>query len=74
MARIKKAKSNYEYFVSKNTSGYRGEWVAISDSKIVAHGRSAQAVYKRAKKLKLSQAISLAKVPKEQLMILKISE
>ena len=48
MRSIKKL-SNYDYFLKVDTSSYKGEWVAIAQSKVVAHGKNAQTVYKQAK-------------------------
>lgn len=63
--------SNYDYFLKVDTSPYKGEWVAIAGSKVVAHGKDAQRVYKQASK-KTSKGVSLAKVPSEQVLILKL--
>lgn len=60
--------SNYDFFLKVDTSPYKGEWVAIAESKIVAHGKNAQTVYKRAKKKAATEDISLAKVPSEQIL------
>lgn len=65
-------KSNYEYFIKADTSKYKGEWVAISGAKIVSHGKDAQTVYKKAKKIKPNADISLAKVPEQEVLILKL--
>ncbi len=71
MTANKKSSSNYEYFIKTNTSGYKGEWVAIAKQKIVAHGKDAEKVYKQANKRYKNDDISLAKVPEEQTLILK---
>ncbi len=65
--------SNYDYFLKVNTTPYKGEWVAIAESKIIAHGKDAQKVYKQAKKKTPKEDISLAKVPSEQVLILRLS-
>lgn len=65
--------SNYDYFLKVDTSPYKGEWVAIAQSKIVAHGKDAQTVYKQAKKKAPRAEVSLAKVPSEQVLILKLN-
>ncbi len=64
---------NYDYFIKANTSAYKGEWIAIANKKIVAHGTDADSVYRKAKKKQKSAHISLAKVPDEQLMVLRFS-
>ena len=63
--------SNYKFYVKTDTAAYKGEWVAIAKKKIVAHGRDAQKVYKQANEKYKNDAISLAKVPEEQTLILK---
>ena len=45
-----KRPSNYEYFIKTDTSAYKGEWIAISKGKVVAHGKDAEKVYKTAVK------------------------
>ena len=67
-------KSNYEYFITTDTSQYKGEWVAISEGKIVSHGKDAQIVYKKAKEKKPKSDISLAKVPEQEFLVLKFSK
>ena len=71
MTTKKKVSSNYEYFIKTNTSGYKGEWIAIAKQKVVSHGKDAQKVYKQANKKYKNDEISLAKVPEEQTLILK---
>lgn len=65
---------NYEFFIKTDTSSYKGEWIAMSDKKIVSHGNDASEVYKQAKQKYPRKEISLAKVPEEQTLILKISQ
>lgn len=63
---------NYNFYIKADTSIYKGEWIAIARKKIVAHGRDAQKVYKQASKKYKNEDISLAKVPEEQTLILKL--
>lgn len=65
--------SNYDYFLKVDTSPYKGEWVAIAQSKVVAHGKDAQTVYKEAKRKARTKEVSLAKVPSEQVLVLKLN-
>lgn len=62
--------TNYEAFLKLDTSPYKGEWIAISKDKVVAHGKDADVVYKTAKKKTPSGRISLAKAPDEQMLVL----
>ena len=65
--------SNYDYFIKTDTTAYKGQWVAIADQKVVAHGKDAQNVYRHALKLAGGKHISLAKAPDEQMLVLKFS-
>ena len=67
-----KTSANYEFYIHKDTSTYKGEWIAIAKKKIVAHGKDAERVYKMANKKYKNEEISLAKVPEEQTLILKL--
>lgn len=71
MRNKKKISSNYDFFIKTDTSSYKGEWIAIARNKIVAHGQDAEDVYKKAVKKTGNKDISLAKVPDEQMLILK---
>lgn len=62
--------SNYDFYIKANTAPYKGEWIAIAQKKIIAHGKDAQKVYKEANKKFKNEEISLAKVPEEQTLIL----
>lgn len=64
---------NYKYFVKTDTSKFSGEWIALTDKKIIAHGKDAQEVYRQAKKNAKGKNISLAKTPEPQMLILKFS-
>ncbi|MBI3577623.1 succinyl-CoA synthetase subunit alpha [Candidatus Gottesmanbacteria bacterium] len=64
---------NYDYFIKADTSAYKGEWVAITNKRIIAHGTDAQKVYQTAKQKSKTGKVSLAKIPDEQLMVLPFS-
>ena len=70
MKRIKLGSTNYDFFLKVDTSRYKGEWIAIAENKIVAHGKDAQKVYQTAKKKSSGKNISLAKAPEEQMLVL----
>lgn len=70
----KKKLSNYEYFIKADTSKYTGEWIAISNEKIVSHGKDAEKVYKLARKKVKKADISLSKVPEPGVLIMKFSK
>lgn len=69
----KKLSKNYDYFVKKDTTKYKGEWIAIAGEKIIAHGKDAGQVYKLAHKKAPGKNISLAKTPDEQMLVLRFS-
>lgn len=73
MKKIKLSSPNYDFFLKMDTSKYKGEWVAISGNKVVAHGKDAQKVYANAKKKVPIKDISLAKAPEEQMLVLTFS-
>jgi len=62
--------TNYDYFIQADTSKYRGEWIAIADQKIIAHGQDAQSVRKKAQRKHPRTKIALAKLPKEEVLVL----
>ncbi|MBI3443691.1 hypothetical protein HY008_03390, partial [Candidatus Woesebacteria bacterium] len=68
MANNKKRLSNYDFFLKVDTAPYKGEWIAITDKKVVAHGKDAGKVYNTAKKKAYKKNISLAKIPDEQML------
>lgn len=72
MKKQQKSLSNYDYFIRADTSAYKGEWIAISGKKIITHGKDAQEVYKKAKQKNPASNISLAKVPDEQILVLRL--
>lgn len=72
MSKQKRSKTNYQWYLKAETSKYAGEWVAIANQKIVAHGDSAFKVRKKASQKHPQTKIALAKIPKEELLILVI--
>lgn len=65
-----KTSKNYNYFIKTDISAFKGEWLAISRNKIIAHGKDAQKVYMEALKKYDAKSISLAKAPDEQMLVL----
>jgi len=65
---------NYLFYIKTDTSTFKGEWIAIAKKKIVAHGKDAEEVYNQANKKYKNNEISLAKVPEEQTLILKLTK
>lgn len=73
MRQKKRLFTNYDFFVRTDTSKYKGEWIAITKNRVVAHGLDAEKVYKKALKKAKKEEVSLAKVPERQMLILKLS-
>jgi len=61
--------SNYVSYLSVNLSKYTGEWVAIYESKIVAHGKDVRVVAKEAIRICGNKKFLLSKVPSKETMI-----
>ncbi|ODS36968.1 succinyl-CoA synthetase subunit alpha [Candidatus Altiarchaeales archaeon WOR_SM1_SCG] len=61
---------NYEWYVKSDLSEYVGKWVVIADEKVVASGRDAKDVYRRAKEECPGKKLSIAKVPSGEMLIL----
>ena len=40
---------NYQFFMKTNVDHYSGQWVAICNQKIIAHGKDVKKVFKEAK-------------------------
>ncbi len=61
--------SNYEQYLRIDISHYTGEWVAVSEGKIIAHGKDVRAVAKEAIIICGNKKFLLSKVPSEETMI-----
>ena len=62
-------KLNYQYFMQADVSDYIGEWIAISEDKIIAHGKDLIKVVEDAKKNSHGKKFLLARIPSEETMI-----
>ena len=61
---------SYNYFLKADLSKYVGEWIAIIDDKIVAHGHDVKKIYKEAKERYPKKRPLITKVPEKETMIL----
>ena len=61
--------SNYQYFMQADISKYIGEWIAISENKVIANGKNLKEVTKKAKDISGERKFLLARVPSEETMI-----
>ena len=62
---------NYEWYVNaKFSDEVKGKYVAIVNEKVVCHGNNAKDVYERAENISGGEDILLAKIPKDELLVL----
>lgn len=60
---------NYNFFMKTSIDQYVGEWIAICDQKIVAHGKDVKTVFKQAKDKCPKERPLLTRVPDKETMI-----
>lgn len=60
---------NYQFFIKTNVDQYIGEWIAVCNQKIVAHGREIKKVFSEAKEKCPKERPFLTKVPDKETMI-----
>jgi hypothetical protein len=62
-------RKEYEFLANnpKLLSQYRGEWIAVSDSKVIAHGKDFIKVEKEAKKITNNPVFM--QIPKEEVCV-----
>lgn len=65
------ASKEFEFYVKTDLSKYKGKYVAIVEDKVVASGDNAKEVFEEAKR-KTSKIPTIAKIPKEEALILRI--
>lgn len=58
---------SYQYYIETDTSKYVGEWIAVADDRILAHGKNVKKVVTEANKT--GKKFILAKVPSQETMI-----
>lgn len=60
----------FEFFVKSDLEKYKGEYIAIVGKRIAAHGKNAKEVWQEAKRKFPKTLPTIAKLPKEEAMIL----
>ncbi len=60
---------NYNFFMKSNVDHYVGQWIAICDQKIVAHGKDVKTVFKQAKEKCPKERPLLTRIPDKETMI-----
>jgi len=61
---------SYEFYINNDLSEYSGKWVAIVDEQVVASGDNAKTVLEEAQKKFPDRMPLLAKIPKQEVLIL----
>lgn len=60
----------FDFFIKSPLTKYKGNYVALLGKKVVASGKSAKSVWEKAKKLHPEKLPTIAKVPKEEVLVL----
>ncbi len=60
---------NYHYFMRTNVDAFVGQWVAICNQQIVAHGNNVKKVFEEAKKICPRERPLLTRRPDKETMI-----
>ncbi len=60
---------NYQYYMDTDLSEFSGEWVAICEDKIIAHGKNIKIVVGQANLVSGGKKYLLARAPSEETMI-----
>lgn len=61
---------SYNFFLKADLSKYIGEWIAIVDDRIIAHGDDVKKIYNEAKAKYPKKRPLITKVPEKETMIL----
>jgi len=70
----KRKKDPYLFFLRsllRLTDRYERQFVAVVGRSVVAHGRDAERVYEKARKMRLDERISIRQVPVKEAMVLR---
>lgn len=62
----------FEFFLKSPLKRYKGKYVAILGKKIIASGESAKEVWEKARKKYHGKLPTIAKLPKEETLILRV--
>ena len=60
---------NYQYFMDVDVSSFIGQWIAICENKIIAHGKNLKEVAEQARRVLQGKKFLLARVPSQETMI-----
>lgn len=56
----------YNVFMRADLTEYIGEWIAIANNEIVAHGKDIKAIYNQAKARYPNLKVTITKIPEKQ--------
>lgn len=59
----------YQFYIETDVSNYIGEWVAVAEDKILAHGKNLKEVVRKAKEISGGSKFIIARVPSQETMI-----
>ncbi len=60
---------NYEFYSNADLSMYGGEWVAIINEKVIAHGKQVKELMKKAKETNPGVTPFIVKVPAKKMLL-----
>lgn len=60
---------NYNFYMKTDLSKYMGQWIAISDKKIVSHNKGLKKVYRETRGLLKEKKPLFVKAPDEETML-----
>jgi len=60
---------NYQFFMGTNVDAYIGQWVAICNQRIVAHGKDVKKVFKETKEKCPKVRPLITRIPDKETMI-----
>jgi hypothetical protein len=61
---------SYQFFINHDLAEYAGKWVAIVDEEVVASGDNAKVVQEAALRKYPDRLPLLAKIPKDEILVL----
>ena len=70
LSKLKKVRTEFDFFVKADLKPYRGKYIALVGNKVVASGNTAKEVWQKAKNKYPKKTPTLAKLPKEEALVL----
>ena len=60
---------SYDFYTGADLSRYAGEWVAIINDKVVAHGNRVKEIISKSKEIEPGKTPFIAKVPSKKILL-----